>query len=88
MDDYCAGTGASRVEPGFSYDSGSNTDFLNLVYRNVVGVAPSPGELNLYAGMLDSGTSRADLLAMAAATPLNAQHVNLVGLAATGLEYL
>lgn len=68
--------------------SGSNTDFVNLVYRNVTGVAPSPGELNLYAGMLDSGASRADLLAMAAGTAVNAQHVNLVGLAATGLEYL
>lgn len=68
--------------------SSSNTDFVNLVYRNVTGVAPSPGELNLYAGMLDSGTSRADLLAMAAGTAANAQHVDLVGLAATGLAYL
>lgn len=68
--------------------SSSNSDFVRLVYRNVTGVAPSTAELNLYAGMLDSGTGRADLLAMAAATPLNGDHVNLVGLAATGLEYL
>jgi serralysin len=68
--------------------SGSNTDFVNLVYRNVTGVAPSPGDLNFYAGMLDGGISRADLLAMAAGTAANAQHVDLVGLAATGLEYL
>jgi UDP-N-acetylglucosamine 4,6-dehydratase (inverting) len=29
-DDYCARTGASKVEPGFSYDSGNNTDFLSV----------------------------------------------------------
>lgn len=62
--------------------SSSNADFVNLVYRNVVGVAPPPADLNLYVGALEGGTSRADLLAMAA------QYVDLVGLAATGLEYL
>jgi len=62
--------------------SSSDTDFVNLVYRNVVGVAPPPADLNLYVGALEGGTSRADLLAMAA------QYVDLVGLAATGLEYL
>ncbi len=30
VDDYCARTGATRVKPGFSYDSGSNTDFLSV----------------------------------------------------------
>jgi FlaA1/EpsC-like NDP-sugar epimerase len=29
-DDYCARTGASKVEPGFSYDSGNNSDFLSV----------------------------------------------------------
>jgi len=29
-DDYCARTGATRVQPGFSYDSGSNADFLSV----------------------------------------------------------
>ncbi len=68
--------------------SDSNIDFVKLVYRNVTGFAPSPGDLALYTGMLDSGASRADLLAMAAGTAVNAQHVDLVGLAATGLEYV
>lgn len=27
---YCHKTGATRVDPGFSYNSGSNTDFLNV----------------------------------------------------------
>ena len=30
VEDYCRRMGASRVEPGFSYDSGSNTDFLSV----------------------------------------------------------
>ena len=30
VDDYCARTGAKRVAEGFSYDSGSNTDFLSV----------------------------------------------------------
>ncbi|MBI5258792.1 MAG: UDP-N-acetylglucosamine 4,6-dehydratase (inverting) [Burkholderiales bacterium] len=30
VDDYCARTGASRVKPGFCYDSGSNSDFLSV----------------------------------------------------------
>ncbi len=28
--EYCAKTGAKLVEPGFSYDSGSNAHFLNV----------------------------------------------------------
>lgn len=30
LEDYCARTGATRVEPGFAYDSGSNPDFLSV----------------------------------------------------------
>jgi len=30
VDDYCQRTGAHRVAPGFSYDSGSNNDFLSV----------------------------------------------------------
>ncbi len=30
IDDYCTSTGARRVQPGFSYDSGSNSDFLSV----------------------------------------------------------
>ncbi len=29
-DEYCQQTGASRVTPGFAYDSGTNTDFLTV----------------------------------------------------------
>jgi UDP-N-acetylglucosamine 4,6-dehydratase/5-epimerase len=30
LEDYCTRTGAQRVEPGFAYDSGRNTDFLTV----------------------------------------------------------
>jgi FlaA1/EpsC-like NDP-sugar epimerase len=30
IDEYCARTGARRVEPGFSYNSGANADFLSV----------------------------------------------------------
>ena len=44
-DDYCKGTGAKRVESGFSYDSGRNPHFLTvdelreLIRRNVAAAA-------------------------------------------------
>jgi hypothetical protein len=30
VDGYCQRTGAQRVEPGMSYSSGTNTDFLTI----------------------------------------------------------
>jgi len=30
LEEYCKGTGARRVQPGFSYNSGTNTDFLSV----------------------------------------------------------
>ena len=76
--------------PLFTNLAGStgNADFVRLVYTNVVGQAPDAAAMDPYVRMLDSGTSKSDLLVMAAGTAPNAQHVNLVGLAATGLEYL
>lgn len=68
--------------------STSNADFVRLVYTNVVGQVPDAAAMDPYVRMLDGGTSKSDLLVMAAGTALNADHVNLVGLAATGLEYL
>ena len=44
LDDYCASTGARRVAEGFSYDSGSNPDFLSVPQlREMIGLqAGSP----------------------------------------------
>ena len=66
----------------------SNSAFVNFVYRNVVGVAPSAGELAEYTGALNAGVFTQDSLGLVAAQyVLNAQSVELVGLASTGLEF-
>ena len=46
-DDYCKGTGAQRVEPGFSYDSGRNPHFLTVnELRELIGRhVPAAGAL-------------------------------------------
>jgi hypothetical protein len=30
MDEYCQKTGGHRVDPGFAYNSGSNSEFLSV----------------------------------------------------------
>lgn len=76
--------------PVFTNLAGStgNADFVRLVYTNVMGAAPDQAVLDLFVRMLDNGTSKSDLLVMAAGTDRNAAHIDLVGLAASGLEYL
>lgn len=67
----------------------SSTAFVNHVYRNVIGQLPSAGELAYYAGLLDRGDlNQYELALLACQTPFNTEHVDLVGLAATGIEYL
>jgi len=66
----------------------SNADFVNFVYKNVVGTLPSAGDLNSLVGLLNGSMSQADLLVLAANASINEQHVNLVGLSVTGLEYV
>jgi Ca2+-binding RTX toxin-like protein len=69
--------------------SASTTDFVRFVYRNVVGAEPAAEVLAAFVAMVDSGAvTRGALVAMAAETPLNAAAIGLVGLAATGLDYL
>jgi hypothetical protein len=68
--------------------SRSNADVVTHLYRNVVGVAPSAADLNTFVGVLDNGMTQADLLVLAANADLNGMHINLAGLASTGVEYL
>lgn len=66
----------------------SDSAFVSRIYTNVVGTAPSEGELQMYASMLTSGSmDRAGLLQLAADTALNAARIDLVGLATTGIEF-
>jgi subtilisin-like proprotein convertase family protein len=76
---------------GFAQRAGShsNIDFVRYVYRNVVGVDPPPGDLQYYAGLLNAGVfTQASLALLACETGLNAANVDLVGLAASGLEFV
>ena len=66
----------------------SNEDVVKLLYTDLVGSAPSASELNYYSGLISSGHfTQAQLGVFAADTSLNSTNINLVGLAAVGLEY-
>ena len=69
--------------------SHSNTDFVKAVYQNVVG-APAPSDaLAFYVGALERGEfTQASLGLLACNLDLTAQQIDLVGLAAHGIEYL
>ncbi len=95
------GTGLSLLDGGMSYASlmqlainarlganAGNTAVVDLLYTNVVGVAPGAAERALYVGLLDSGAhTQGSLGVLAADTAQNQSSVNLVGLAATGIEF-
>jgi len=68
----------------------SNEDVVNMIYTNLVGQAPSQGELSaLTADLLDSGAyTQVGLALLAADHPLNTESIGLVGLIENGVEYL
>jgi hypothetical protein len=69
--------------------SHGNTQFVNRVFSNVVGRAPSASELSLYVGLLDSGAhTQASLAVLAAETAQTQTNINLVGLQQIGIEYI
>jgi V8-like Glu-specific endopeptidase len=62
---------------------------VNLLYTNVMGVAPGAAELTYFTGLLRTGQyTQATLGVLAAETPSNVANINLTGLASTGLEYV
>ncbi|HEY0884925.1 MAG TPA: FG-GAP-like repeat-containing protein [Ramlibacter sp.] len=62
---------------------------VELLYGNVIGGAPSAGDLAYFQGMLASGAvSRADLVLLAAETGANLANIGFVGLASSGLAYV
>lgn len=67
----------------------SNKQVVDLLFTNVIGVAPSVDQAAPYVKMLDDKSYSVTALAkMAADTPFNTAAVNLTGLASTGLAYL
>jgi hypothetical protein len=65
---------------------GTNEEFVDEVYTNVVGRAPHEADREFYAGMLDH-MGRADMLVMAASSDANAQQIDLVGIAHDGMMF-
>lgn len=66
-----------------------NASFVTALWFNVMGTPISEGTLAVLKGLLDTGAwSQASLLALAAETPSNQQHIDLVGLSNTGIEYV
>lgn len=69
--------------------SRSNTDFVKLIYKNVIGVAPSAADLKTYVALLDNHTfTQGSLALQAAESDINKGTIDLVGLATNGLEFL
>lgn len=69
----------------------TNEVFVDTVYQNVVGVAPSPEEHDFYVGLLEGNggsLTQAQLLELAANTEVNATHIDLVGLQENGVEFV
>ena len=70
-------------------DIPSNKKVVDLLFTNVIGVAPSADQAAPFVKMLDDKSYTVTALAkMAADTPFNMTAVNLTGLAGTGLAYL
>ncbi len=71
--------------------SSSNINFVNFVYKNVVGVLPSTEERNYFEGLLQGSggaMTQAELLMLAANADANAVNINLVGLQQRGVEFV
>ncbi len=66
-----------------------NTSFVKAVWSNVVGSPIDDANLNTYVGQLNKDAfTQASLLVLAATSSFNTSHINLAGLAQTGLEYV
>ncbi len=95
-------SGASMLEvcqlvlgtPAFQAGAGgtlSNDAFVNTVYQNVTGNAPTPAQHAYYVGLLQGNggvMTQAQLLMHAANTDANAQHIDLAGLQHAGMWWL
>lgn len=71
--------------------SDSNLDLAKLVFRNIVGREASAEDANEVAGYIQGNggsLTQAEFLATVAELDLNNQHINLVGLQQSGVEFI
>jgi serralysin len=70
-------------------NSSSHSEVVKLLYTNVIGTAPDAGTLGYFTSLLDNGTYTVSSIGILAADiSYNTDHINLTGLAATGLAYV
>lgn len=81
---------AALQSPLFELAAGGLSDlhFVRHVYENVMGIAPSASEEARFVGLLSTGHSRTELAVLACSDPLTALAIDLVGLSASGLDYV
>ena len=93
-----AGIGLSLLDGGMSYEAlaaaavaatgkSGYADIVNLLWTNVMGTEIPRDALAVFQGLLENGMSVGSLTVLAADTQQNMANINIVGLAATGLEY-
>lgn len=93
------GIGLALLDGGMAYEDlcalamraagkSSPDDVVTLLWTNVVGSPPTAEDKAPFVKMLDEGTTVGALTALAANTNLNVEHVDLVGLAGTGLAFV
>ena len=68
--------------------STKHEDFVNHVFRNVVGRPPEAIEQKTYVDMLNAGNSQAALAVMAAGTEFTASQIGLTGLTSHGWDFI
>ena len=68
--------------------STKHEDFVNHVFRNVVGRPPEANEQKTCVDMLNAGTSQAALAVMAAGTEFTASQIGLTGLTSHGWDFI
>jgi Ca2+-binding RTX toxin-like protein len=76
------------INAALGANSGSHAEVVKLLYTNVIGVAPDAATLKSFTDLLDNGTyTVASLGILAADISYNTDHINLTGLAVSGLAY-
>jgi Ca2+-binding RTX toxin-like protein len=97
-DQRLAGTGLSLLAQGMSYEAlaaaavsyagkATHPEIVDLLWHNITGTAMPAAERAYWIGLLDGGLSVGAVTVMAADSSQNAAHIDLIGLAATGLAY-
>lgn len=69
--------------------SPGNADFVETIFRNVVGFNPSPDLQQSLVNLLESGAmTQAQMLEIAANLEINEAHIGLVGMQENGVEFV